>query len=144
MRFITRSLNLCSCLPRRGGSRAGRFDLNVLGTQVWLSGPRIKRCIQGTQGLLCAIPPLLQRARNSSSQLCELLTLARDIPLAFSGASAHIRPERNEESKQPLFLSSGGLRDWIGSYTPPGVVWGHGKTGETGAEAAGLADAGST
>lgn len=42
--------------------------------------------------------------------------------------------------RRPLFLSSGGPRDWMGCHTPPRVVWGHGKTGETGAEAAGLAE----
>lgn len=63
--------------------------------------------------------------------------------LAISGASAHIRPKgsRVGRCRQPLFLSSGSLRNWTGYYTPPGVVWGPGKTGGTGAEAAGLAEA---
>lgn len=58
----------------------------------------------------------------------ELLTLARDrdTPLAFSGASAHIRPERNEETQaafvpvlwwpegldRQLHSSWGGLGPW--------------------------------
>lgn len=42
--------------------------------------------------------------------------------------------------RRPLFLSSDGPRDWMGCHTSR-VVWGHGKTGETGAEAAGLAEA---
>lgn len=63
--------------------------------------------------------------------------------LAVSRASAHIRPKgsRVGRCRQPLFLSSGSLRNWTGYYTPPGVVWGPGKTGGTGAEAAGLAEA---
>lgn len=43
--------------------------------------------------------------------------------------------------RRPLFLSSGGPRDWMGCHPPPRVVWVHGKTGETGAEVAGLAEA---
>lgn len=53
-------------------------------------------------------------------------------PPVFSGVSAHIRPKGRRRCRRPLFL-----RDWIGCHTPPGVVWGPGKTGETGAETAG-------
>lgn len=91
--------------------RAGQLGLNVPGTQVWLSGPRIKPCIQGTQGGLCATPTLLQRARNSSRSTLHSLPWPETPPPAFSGASAHIRPKGRRSCRRPLFLSSGSQRD---------------------------------
>lgn len=74
------------------------------------------------------------------STLCTPHPVLRHPLWLFPGLLPTSGLEGTGRCRQPLFLVSGCLRDWRGGYTPRGVVWGPGKTGET-AEAAGLAGA---